>query len=79
MSFLELTDFRLAGFLTTRGVPFRGTDMNRKGEVLFLFDSEAVEELNKYPGSAEQVYDAACRTMHDFVKLRMANAKKGNG
>lgn len=73
---IGITDFRLAGFLVARGASFNGTEINNKGEVVFYFRSEipnsadsAIDILNRYPGSPEQKYDAACKTMHDFVKV----------
>lgn len=72
----EVTDFRMAGFLLVRGARFKGTTMNAKQEVVFVFDTSlpsgggmVIDVVNQYPGSAEQKYDAACRTMHDFVKM----------
>jgi hypothetical protein len=80
---IGITDFRLAGFLVARGAVFVGTEVNSKGEVVFMFSSQnpasgesAVELLNKYPGSSEQRYDAACKTMHDFVKV--TQSRKGS-
>lgn len=75
---IRLTDFRLAGFLVARGVKFQGTDINDRQEVVFIFDNDenvAQDTLNQYPGSSEQQYDAACKTMHDFVKVA-SQAKK---
>lgn len=69
---LQITDFRMAGFLVSKGAKFTGTSLNDKGEVLFWFDDEAgltTKVLNSYPNSNEQRYDAACRTMHDFVRI----------
>lgn len=77
----EVTDFRMAGFLLARGAKFTGTTVNPKQEVVFLFDNRpnggmtASDLLNEYPGSAEQKYDAACRTMHDFVKMTVPKYK----
>jgi len=62
----------MAGFLVARGVKFIGTDVNDKGEVLFKFDDNngvATAVLNLYPNSEEHRYDAACRTMHDLVRI----------
>ncbi len=71
---LKLIDFRMAGFLVARDVTLKGTEQNDKGEVVFLFDASANAVLHEYPGSPEQRYDAACRTMHDFVRMRRANS-----
>jgi hypothetical protein len=76
---IRLTDFRLAGFLVARGTKFQGTDINDRQEVVFIFNNEenvAQNSLNEYPGSPEQRYDAACKTMHDFVKVASQANKK---
>lgn len=70
-----LTDFRQAGFLLSRGASFRGITRNSNHETVFIFkgvleDGSATAELfYKYPGSIEQRYDAACKSMHDCVKI----------
>ena len=71
MELLRLTDFRLAGFLVSRGATFAGTDSEGR-EIVFLFqneDEEAYKILVQYPGSQEHSYDSACKTMHSFVKM----------
>ena len=78
---VKITDFRLAGFLVSRGAKFLGTDTNPKGEVVFTFcdepsESSATTLLNQYPGSSEQSYDSACKTMHDLVKVALLNRKR---
>ena len=79
---VKITDFRLAGFLVARGAKFLGTEVNHKGEVVFTFcsgddgETSTHDLLTKYPGSLEQRYDAACKTMHDLVKVVLLNSKK---
>jgi len=71
---LRLTDFRLAGFLSARRAVLVGTELNGRKEVVFLFENsegQASSLLNQYPGSAEQSYDAACKAMHDLVKMTL--------
>ena len=71
----RLTDFRQAGFLTVKKVPFLGTDINTRQEVVFIFNDEsglASSAIHSYPGSEEQQYDAACKAMHDLVKMTLA-------
>ena len=71
---IELTDFRLAGFLVARGATFLGTSKNSRGEVVFSFDDEdgsATKALTAYPSSPEQRYDASCKTMYDLVKVEL--------
>lgn len=69
---LQITDFRMAGFLIAHKSKFIGTVLDDRGDVVFNFndsDNAATNILNTYPGSVEQMYDASCRTMHDFVKI----------
>lgn len=79
--YLRLTDFRMAGFLVAREVAFVGTEINARGEVVFIFgnatDPKAKDVVNQYPGSPEQKYDAACRTMHGLVKVAKQSAISG--
>ncbi len=70
---LKLIDFRMAGFLVARGMSLKGTEQNAKNEVVFIFEDEADQVLMQYPGSDEQRYDASCKTMHDFVRMRRSN------
>lgn len=77
---LKITDFRLAGFLVARGASFQGTEINAKGDVVFCFsddDGQATEIMNQYPGSPEQAYDSACRTMFNFVRIAIKNRSTG--
>ena len=72
---LRITDFRMAGFLVARGIPFLKVEKMGK-QVVFLFNNEndkATNTLNEYPNSAEQKYDSACKTMHDLVKVTLSN------
>lgn len=71
---LELTDFRHAGFLRTRGHALQRF-YRRQGssDVIFVFDDvgeKATKALAQYPGSAEAAYDAACRDMHNLTRSR---------
>lgn len=68
---VTVTDFRMAGFLLARGAKFLGTMVNDRKETVFRFNGTATEMVNEYPGSAEQKYDAACRSMHDFTKMNL--------
>jgi hypothetical protein len=75
---LKLTDFRMAGFLLTKDVQFRGTELEGS-DVVFVFEDAggiASATLDLYPGSAEQKYDAACKTMHDMVKIRKRSRRR---
>ncbi len=75
---LKITDFRMAGFLVVKGSPFLRTEYNGK-QVIFVFDDgdgKSSNILNTYPNSAEQKYDSACKTMHDMVRITLANNKK---
>jgi hypothetical protein len=68
-----LTDFRLAGFLIVRGAAFLGVIKNPDDEVVFRFGPEPDPQalLCQYPSSPEASYDAACRNMHEFVKMAL--------
>tara|TARA_R110002153_G_scaffold82744_2_gene208616 strand:- start:330 stop:563 length:234 start_codon:yes stop_codon:yes gene_type:complete len=71
---VELTDFRLAGYLIAKGAKFLGTTKNDRREVVFSFDDsagEATQLLTEYPTSLEQRYDASCKTMYDLVKVEL--------
>jgi hypothetical protein len=66
---LNITDFRMAGFLVARGIPLTALERNAKGEVVFVFmGAKAHEVYYQYPGSAEAQYDAACKTMHAYIR-----------
>ena len=78
---VSITDFRLAGFLVARGAKFLGTTVNSKSEVVFRFCAQEGEHsastlLTQYPGSPEQSYDSACKTMHDLVKVALLTRSK---
>jgi hypothetical protein len=75
---LRLTDFRMAGFLSVRKAVLHGTEVNARREVVFLFEDakgEATALLTSFPSSQEQKYDAACRAMHDLVKMVLAQKR----
>ena len=77
---IQITDFRMAGFLVARGCTFAGTTVDQKGDTLFVFKCtpgapDPQEVLPMYPMSDEWRYDAACRSMHDFVKIQQAKSK----
>jgi hypothetical protein len=68
---LRLTDFRLAGFLVSRGHQVAKHEVNVRGEVTLIFSNEddvASNTINSFPGSAEQRYDSSCKTMYNFVQ-----------
>lgn len=79
---IEITDFRMAGFLVANNVEFTGSKINNRGELVFFFSNRPINGktadhvINQYPGSKEQRYDAACKAMHDLVKLRVIGSKK---
>lgn len=79
--YLKLTDFRLAGFLVAHGAAFVGTEINGRGEVVFIFgnatEPKAKDIVNLYPGSPEERYDSACRTMHSMVKVVKQSEESG--
>ena len=72
---LRITDFRMAGFLLSRGADFLSTEVRGK-QVVFIFsdnEGKAKRILNDYPNSSEQKYDSACKTMYDMVKIALDN------
>ena len=74
---LKITDFRMAGFLISRGASFLRTEESGK-QIVFVFedsDSESTTIIHQYPNSAEQKYDSACKTMHDMVRIAIANRR----
>lgn len=75
---IALTDFRLAGFLVARHIPMIYVTVNDRNEVVFVFqddDGKATQCITAFPGSPEQVYDVACKTMYDLVKARLRQGK----
>ena len=74
---LKITDFRMAGFLISRGALFLRTEEKGR-QIVFIFDDEdstATDLLHKYPNSDEQKYDSACKTMHDLVRTILNNTR----
>jgi len=72
MAEVRVTDFRMAGFMVNKGGKFLRTeiDENDTKTVVFVFAGESLngnptakELLTSYPGSTEERYDAACRSM----------------
>ncbi len=64
------TDFRTAGFLQARGVPFVGAT-RRDGHVVFTFAGDAAQLqqlVGTYPDSPEARYDTACRAMNGLLR-----------
>lgn len=67
-----IKDYRLSAFLVSRGVQYTRTEVNDRNEVVFIFEGkEASELLDQFPHSAEQRYDAACKTLLDLVKVKL--------
>ena len=81
MADVRVTDFRMAGFMASRGAKFLGTEV-RKGKkvVVFIFSGEssngcpsAKDLLSAYPGSEAERYDAACRSMQAMGRMALEN------
>ena len=79
------TDFRTAGFLHGRGVPFKGASQNDAcasndaGEAVFTFEGDAASLqalVGAYPGSPEARYDTGCRMMNGFLRA-LGTRKRG--
>ena len=76
---IRLSDFRVAGFLSARGISLTSAEMNGSNEVVFVFDDEdgaATKLLCEYPRSEEQQYDSACKAMMEIVKITQRNKPK---
>ncbi len=81
MADVRVTDFRMAGFMASRGAKFLGTEvLPGKKVVVFVFSAEsnnghpsAKELLSAYPGSEAERYDAACRSMQAMVRMALEN------
>ena len=81
MADVRITDFRMAGFMASRGAKFLGTEVLRgKKVVVFIFSGvtnngclSAKELLSAYPGSEEERYDASCRSMQAMVRMALEN------
>jgi len=72
MNEYKITDFRMAGFLLARGVKFLRCEKNQRKETVFVFCNEnknAESVFFLYPGSPENAYDHACKTMYDMTKM----------
>lgn len=68
---LELTNFRLAGFLVARGLKLAGPTFKRRNQTVYPFDDTsgiATKLATEYVDSAEQRYDVACTTMHQLIR-----------
>ena len=77
MNEIQVTDFRMAGFMVSRGASFIRTDIEEDGRtVVFIFNGESAEKLlHTYPGSVEERYDAACRSMQALVRMTQKRKK----
>ena len=83
MADVRLTDFRMAGFMVARGAKLlkvETSSADATGEVTFVFATlstngtpPAEELMMAFPGSPEERYDAACRTMQTMLRLALKN------
>jgi hypothetical protein len=73
---IHITDYRLAGFLSSRGQEMVGTSRSGR-QVEFQFeDGEAVRALmDQYPGSPECRYDRACKAMNALARTRISGGR----
>ena len=86
---VRLTDFRMAGFLVSRGARFIRVETSsgdQTGEVTFVFAElssngtpPAEELLMAFPGSLEERDDAACRSMQTMLRLALKNRERSIG
>lgn len=76
----QTTDYRVAGFLHARGVPWRGTEFNQRREMVFKFEDKngvATSTANQYPKSPEVQYDDACRMFASMAKAASIPSERG--
>lgn len=76
----QTTDYRVAGFLHARGIPWKGTEFNGRNEMVFKFDDKdgaATSAANQYPKSAETQYDDACRMFASMAKAASIPSTRG--
>jgi hypothetical protein len=70
-----LKDYRLAGFVVSRGFPIADMRMDARNdvEIGFADDGKVTAALREHPGSTEHRYDTACKAVHDLIKLKLRN------
>lgn len=68
---LRTSDFRMAGYVRAHGGEMVTVEKGDRGQTVFVFnddDGAASRLVAQYPGSAEERYDAMCRTMLNLTK-----------
>ncbi|NBP83538.1 hypothetical protein EBU60_06735 [bacterium] len=73
-----LKDFRMAGFLISRGFPMSDMRLDARGDVEISFNDEdrkVSDSLREYPQSVEFKYDTSCKVVHDLIRLKLRNGR----
>ena len=73
-----IKDFRMAGFLVSRGFPICDMRLDARGDVEISFnddDRKVSVALQEYPQSVEFQYDTSCKVVHDLIRLKLRNAR----
>lgn len=70
---LWIKDFRVVGFLTSRGIKFTELRFDSRGDVEFAFheSSELISLMAEYSTSPEFRYDSACKVINDLIKSKI--------
>lgn len=62
-------DYRVAGFLVSRGTRLLHTSLDARGDVEFHFDRDIANGMmDLYPNSDECRYEMACKAMLEVVR-----------
>ena len=73
-----IKDFRMAGFLVSRGFPICDMRLDARGDVEISFnddDRKVSVALQEYPQSVEFQYDTSCKVVNDLIRLKLRNAR----
>ena len=73
-----LKDFRMAGFLVSRGYPILGMRLDARGDVEISFDNGEGKVdivLHEYPSSVEFRYDTSCKVVHDLIRIKLRTGR----
>lgn len=70
---LWLKDFRMVGFLTSRGFKFTELRFDTRGDIEFSFPdtNEMILLMAEYPISTEFRYDSACKAINEIIKTKI--------
>lgn len=71
-----LKDFRMAGFIVSRGFPISGMKFDARNDVEIGFDDQeekVTSVLREYGSSPEFRYETSCKFVHDLIRLKIRN------